>query len=342
MKGLESLRPSLNVRWSSVLRVSFSSFSSFQSRTRTRVRTHVCACTRASFIYVLINAVFPFGSRNVLKVVMSQEVVGPLGIAGAFSESLPVSPVEGGGINPALVYLAQLGTAVSRSTMASKLNRFAQWAGFPDLESCRWAMLTPESILAFLSVLEHEGRKSSTLNCYLASLKGVAKSAWLCKAMSHERYLRIAAIKQRRYYRLPAGRALTHEESRALLEDCEDDTPIGRRDALVLGLMLGCGLRRSEVASLRWDDYDQASSSFTVVGKGDKERRVFLPQAVRILLERYIVDVRGVKHGHLFGRMYKNSSSAPPLAQSQESSGQKLQTSSNCSDMKSASPERCC
>lgn len=237
---------------------------------------------------------------------MSQEVVGPLGIAGAFSESLPVSPVEGGGINPALVYLAQLGTAVSRSTMASKLNRFAQWAGFPDLETCRWAMLTPESILAFLSVLEHEGRKPSTLNCYLASLKGVAKSAWLCKAMSHERYLRIAAIKQRRYYRLPAGRALTHEESRALLEDCEDDTPIGRRDALVLGLMLGCGLRRSEVASLRWDDYDQASSSFTVVGKGDKERRVFLPQAVRILLERYIVDVRGVEPGHLFGRMYKN------------------------------------
>ena len=33
------------------------------------------------------------------------------------------------------------------------------------------------------------------------------------------------------------------------------------------------------------------------------------------------------------------SSSAPPLAQSKESSRQKLQTSSNCSDMKSASTE---
>ena len=36
------------------------------------------------------------------------------------------------------------------------------------------------------------------------------------------------------------------------------------------------------------------------------------------------------------------SSSAPPLALSKESSGQKLQTSSNCSDMKSASTESCC
>ena len=42
------------------------------------------------------------------------------------------------------------------------------------------------------------------------------------------------------------------------------------------------------------------------MGKEGRERRLFLPQAVRILFERHIFDVRGVESRQLIGRMHKN------------------------------------
>jgi integrase/recombinase XerD len=54
--------------------------------------------------------------------------------------------------------------------------------------------------------------------------------------------------------------------------------------AAVLGLMAGGGLRCCEVAALRWVDVDLAAGSVHVMGKGSKERRVFLGPDVLALL----------------------------------------------------------
>lgn len=209
-------------------------------------------------------------------------------------------------VNAAYAYLATLHSENSRKSMASKLNVFSRWAGFQDLRDCEWDRLRPEHILAFMASREKKGQRGSTSNCYLAALKGVAKSSWIAHGMNHEDYLRINALKQRRYYRLPTGRSLSYSESRALIENCDLETSIGARDKAILSLMLGCGLRRGEIPFLRLEDYEPKNRALTLVGKGDKERRVFLPQPVAESVNIWIEHFRGTAKGLLFGRIFKN------------------------------------
>lgn len=161
-----------------------------------------------------------------------------------------------GQVNAALAYLATLHSPQSRKSVASKLNVFARWTGAADLRDCRWGEMKTEHVLAFLANQERDGISGSTSNCYLAALKGVAQAAWLARSMEHEDYLRIKSLKQRRFYRLPTGRALSFDESRNLLAGCDADTAIGARDRAVISLMLGCGLRRGEIPGIRIDKLD--------------------------------------------------------------------------------------
>jgi len=55
-----------------------------------------------------------------------------------------------------------------------------------------------------------------------------------------------------------------------MAESGEDPT----RDTVVLEVLYGCGLRISELAGLKWSDVDLDERWLTVLGKGDKERRV--------------------------------------------------------------------
>ena len=224
-------------------------------------------------------------------------------------------------INPALKYLETLSSENSRITMASKLNVVARMVGASDLLTCDWSTLRAEHVLSVMKRLEEPapGEKKhgpATVNCYLSALKGVAKAAWLAGLMGHEIYLRIQAVRQRRFHRLPTGRSLSFSESRQLINACETDSPKGARDRAILLLMLGCGLRRGEIPPLLLEHYSAADRSLTLIGKGNKERRVFLPDQAASALGHWVRDFRGSAPGRLFGRIYKNGriSLSKPLA----------------------------
>ena len=211
----------------------------------------------------------------------------------------------GNSVNAALVYLSELTSATSRRTMASKLNKFSQWAGYKDLYQCEWAKLRPEHVLAFFMVQEKMGIAPSTSNCYLAAIKGVARAAWMAGDMPHEIFLKIKNIKQKRYYRLPRGRAIGFDESKKLMDACSGDSPQDIRDKAILALMLGCGLRRGEIPYLRLENYDPIEKSLRLIGKGNKERKVFLPPPVVTALNAWILKFRPEDKGLIFCRFYK-------------------------------------
>ena len=101
--------------------------------------------------------------------------------------------------------------------------------------------------MAVTELLRDSGRATATVNTYLSALKGVAKEAWMLRLMDVESFQHIRAVRNLRGSRLPRGRALLPEEILALFSTCEDDgSSIGLRDAAMLGVILGCGLRRSE------------------------------------------------------------------------------------------------
>lgn len=96
-----------------------------------------------------------------------------------------------------------------------------------------------------------------------------------------EDYHRACDLKSVRGSDLPRGRALSHGELRRLFEACALDaarskkSTIGARDAALLAILYGCGLRRSEAVALDLSGYDRTTKDLRVKGKGDKQRLVY-------------------------------------------------------------------
>ena len=209
--------------------------------------------------------------------------------------------------NPAVAYILRLGTKRSQQTMASLLNIVARALGFADLKLCPWPMLRRQHVLALIQQLRTNGRAPSTINTYLAALKGVAMEAWTLQLIDTDTYQHIKHVRNVRGQRLPKGRALTKMEIQLLFQVCDQDRrAVGVRDAAILGLMLGCGLRRSEVVHIKCADMDHQDQSIRVMGKGNKERLAYVPATAWQRLQRWLDEVRGDHAGHLFVRIRQN------------------------------------
>jgi integrase/recombinase XerC len=89
----------------------------------------------------------------------------------------------------------------------------------------------------------------------------------------------------------PLPRALSPQDARSVAEDIGEatDTPfIQARDAALMCLLYGAGLRINEALSLNISDIPTAGSALRVTGKGGKQRILPLLPAIRAALEIYL------------------------------------------------------
>jgi integrase len=178
--------------------------------------------------------------------------------------------------------------------MASRLT-----GGRCDADTLDWAALRYPHAAALRAILSEEFAPS-TVNQMLCALRRVLEEAKKLKLMSASEYAEAAAVKNVRQVKELRGRALSLAEVKALLAACRaDQTAAGRRDGALLAILLGSGLRRSEVVGLDLADFDPAAGSLKVRGgKGGKDRTVYLPRWGRQLVAEWL-PVRGVRAGPL-------------------------------------------
>ncbi|MGM9971288.1 MAG: site-specific tyrosine recombinase/integron integrase [Anaeroplasmataceae bacterium] len=87
--------------------------------------------------------------------------------------------------------------------------------------------------------------------------------------------------------RLP--RVLTDEEIRLMFASLDRKTPLGFRNALILEILYGCGLRVSELCALTIKDIDFNNDSIYIrSGKGDKDRIALMYPKLKDDLKHYI------------------------------------------------------
>jgi len=141
----------------------------------------------------------------------------------------------------------------------------------------------------------------ATINRYAAALRGTLREAWALGMLDGETRDRLLhGFRNARVGRLQAGRVLPEAEVQALFGACSSDPhPEGRRDAAVIALLLGAGLRRAEAARLDVEDLDAEGASVRVRGKGDVERLAPLTSGVRAWVDGWL-DARGRDPGPLF------------------------------------------
>jgi site-specific recombinase XerD len=80
---------------------------------------------------------------------------------------------------------------------------------------------------------------------------------------------------------------ITHDELRRLMNAPDDGSLTALRDKAILELLFSTGLRVAELCSLS-RDIDLTAEEFTVRGKGDKVRLVFLSPEARTAVKRYL------------------------------------------------------
>ena len=120
-----------------------------------------------------------------------------------------------------------------------------------------------------------KGLSPSTVNLQICTLRMVAKQAWLKGMMSIETYSAIREVKSVRGSRVSKGRALNTRETGKLIAQSElKGTAIGVRDAAIIALAVGCGMRRAEIATLKLQNINHQTRVITILGKGNKERKV--------------------------------------------------------------------
>lgn len=209
--------------------------------------------------------------------------------------------------NAGFVYLSTLAPS-SRRVMGRSLSLVAGLvsSGACDLSNMPWMLLRFQHTQAIRAALA-DRYSPSTGNRHLSALRGALRASWRLGEMTADDYHRAADIKPIKGERsaAAAGRALTSAEICALLDVCaQDPSPAGQRDAAIIAVAWGCGLRRNEIAQLERRNLLETEQTLIVCGKGNKVRTV-PSDATAGRLDVWL-DVRGAHEGPLFNRITRD------------------------------------
>ena len=159
--------------------------------------------------------------------------------------------------------------------------------------------ISTEEIYDFFIYLSNErGNNSSAKARKLSAIKAFYKFVCTkCRLMEKNPAIDIEAPKKKQS--LP--KFLSMEESIALLNAVENDkeSKTIERDYAIITLFLNCGMRLSELVGINLNDLDRELRSLRVLGKGNKERIVYLNDACRSALTTYLIIRKSEKYSKL-------------------------------------------
>ncbi len=143
------------------------------------------------------------------------------------------------------------------------------------------------SFLGYLTSEYHSkaatrARKISTIRIFFKYLSQEASDEY---RIDHNPALTLKTPKKDK--RLP--KYLSLDDSKKLLEISEnEDNPNYARDFAITTLFLNCGMRLSELVGINLTDIDLNDCKLTVIGKGNKERTIYLNKACLKAISEYL------------------------------------------------------
>lgn len=163
-------------------------------------------------------------------------------------------------------------------------------------------------VLRYRSFLESLHLSPATINLHLCAIRRLADEAAEGSLLSPELAIGIRRVKGVKRLGRRIANWLTGDQAEDLLNVISRNTLTGKRDAAVIGLLVGCGLRRSEVVSLRLDQLQSREEHWVIVdllGKGGRFRTVPVPNWCKVLIDIWLRD-SAVAEGKIFRRIRKN------------------------------------
>jgi integrase len=199
-------------------------------------------------------------------------------------------------VDPVTSYLSRYVSGHSRRAMLSSLKVVARYltGRTADPREVPWPSIRYSHVQALRGRLAANYAWSSA-NRHLLAMRGVMEECWRLGLVDRDTFDRIREVDALKATQQEVGRALSPKELEELLAACPDSFA-GKRDAAIVALTAGGGMRRSEVCDARYENWDGARFCLQVLGKGNKWRTVFVSKKYHTALESWL-KARGDKPG---------------------------------------------
>ena len=160
-------------------------------------------------------------------------------------------------------------------------------------------------VLRYRMHLESRNLAAGTVNLRLGAVRRLAYEAADCGLLSADLAAGIRRVKGVKKVGVRLGNWLTAEQGQALWHAPNQEQMKGKRDRALLALLIACGLRRHELASLTVGHLQQREGHWAIVdlrGKGGHVRTVPVPDWMHGLLDDW-TKAAGISTGRLFRRV---------------------------------------
>ena len=151
-----------------------------------------------------------------------------------------------------------------------------------------------DSIRKYLSYLNDKKDTNTTISRKISSLRGFYSYLRLNEKIKNNPFKLINLPKKEQ--KLP--RFFYYNELEELFAACDTSTSLGQRNLAILEVLYATGTRVSEFINIKLEDINFSEKQIKVLGKGNKERIVFLGEYAVDALEDYLND------GYLFLNKY--------------------------------------
>ena len=151
-----------------------------------------------------------------------------------------------------------------------------------------------DSIRKYLSYLNDKKDTNTTISRKISSLRGFYSYLRLNEKIKNNPFKLINLPKKEQ--KLP--RFFYYNELEELFAACDTSISLGQRNLAILEVLYATGTRVSELINIKLEDINFSEKQIKVLGKGNKERMVFLGEYAVDALEDYLND------GYLFLNKY--------------------------------------
>lgn len=162
--------------------------------------------------------------------------------------------------------------------------------------------LSKAVVQRFRAYLHDSGLAAATITQRMSAIRALASEAADNGLIEQSAAFGISKVKGMKASGTRAGNWLTKEQAQELLNAPDTGTLKGLRDRAILAVMLGAGLRRSEVAALTFDHIQQRDGRWVIldlIGKGERMRSVPIPSWTKAAIDAW-ARAAGLSGGRVF------------------------------------------
>jgi site-specific recombinase XerD len=166
---------------------------------------------------------------------------------------------------------------------------------------------TKATVSAWRVTLEERGLGSSSIIVRMSAIRKLAVEATDNGLLAPELAAGIQRVKSAKSIGVRMGNWLSQKQAQTLLNTPDISTLKGLRDRAIIAVLLGCGLRRSEVAALTMAHVQQRDGRWVIldlVSKHKRVRTVPMPTWTKVAIDAWTARA-SVTEGHVFRPVHR-------------------------------------